>query len=90
MVSVAPLAGYLTVSLLPISARSSILATPDESPTARWATIEALGAGIRDLHPTDTVLVSVHQAVMIGDLYLLPAQAVLLRRESEKEGSPIG
>ena len=78
MVAVQPVGQYVTVQLLPEPPKSSILEVVSaNADMTQRATVIAVGQGVPDLLPGQTVLCRPLQGHYIGDLLLLPQSAVI-------------
>jgi hypothetical protein len=74
---------YVTVALLPDDPKSTILHVMSGPDMTRKAVIEAVGQGVPDLQPGQTVLCRPLQGHYIGDLLLLPHAAVIATVDDE-------
>ena len=68
---------YVTVTLLPDAPKSSLLEVIASPDMTRKAVVEAVGQGVPDLLPGQTVLCRPLQGHYIGDLLLLPHAAII-------------
>lgn len=76
--TVQPVGQYVTVALLPDDPKSSILEVVSKfDDMTRKGVVQAVGHGVPDLAPGQTVLCRPLQGHYIGDLLLLPQGAIL-------------
>lgn len=78
MPTVYAVGSWVLVALEPPVQASTILITPADDSTTRWARALHVGPKVPDLKEGQRVLVSLNAAVAVGDHHLVPQSGVLL------------